>query len=61
MYFAYVLIDKGFTFLDWYANPQLGHDITVIPTNGDIWLIGINTVISSIVAFYALYKIKEKI
>jgi len=61
MYFAYVLIDKGFTFLDWYSNPQLGHDIIVMPTSSDIWLISINTLLSFIAAFYLLYKIKKKI
>jgi len=61
MYVAYLLIDRLFTLFDWYSNPQLGHDIMVIPTNGDIWLIVINTLFSSVVAFYLLYKIKETI
>jgi len=61
MYVAYLLIDRLFTLFDWYSNPQLGHDIMVMPTNGDIWLIVINTLFSSVVAFYLLYKIKETI
>lgn len=61
MYFAYALIDKGFMFLDLYSNPQLGYDIMVMPSNADIWLIVINSIVSSIVAFYVLYKIKENI
>ena len=61
MYGIYLLIDTLFTFFDWYSNPQLGHDIMVMPTSGDIWLIVLNTVVSSIVAFYVLYKIKENI
>ena len=61
MYVIYVLIDKVFTFFDWYSNPQLGHDITVMPTSGDIWFITLNTLVSSVGAFYLLYKIKQKI
>ena len=61
MYVVYVLIDKLFTLFDWYSNPQLGHDIMVMPSSGDIWLISINTLLSAIAAFYVLYKIKKKI
>ena len=61
MYFAYILLDKLFTFFDWYSNPQLGHDLTVMPTNGDIWLIILNTLVSSVGALYLLYTIKRSV
>ncbi len=61
MYTLYILIDKIFTFLDLYSNPQLGIDIMVIPTNTDIWLILINTLLSSIGTFYILFKIKDNL
>jgi len=61
MYILYIMIDKVFTFLDLYSNPQLGIDIMVIPTNTDIWLILINTLLSSIGTFYILFKIKDNL
>jgi len=61
MYVTYLLIDTLFSFFDWYSNPKLGHDMMVMPTSSDIWLITINTLLSAIVAFYLLYKLKEKI
>jgi len=61
MYFVYFLIDTLFTFFAWYSNPQLGHDMMVIPTSGDIWLIALNTLLSAIASFYLFYKIKKKI
>jgi hypothetical protein len=60
MYIGYTLIDKLFTFFDWYSNPQLGHDLLIMPTSSDMWLIGINSILSSILAFYLIYKIKER-
>jgi len=59
MYGIYIVIDKVFTFFTFFSSPQLGHDIMVIPTSGDIWLIVINTLVSSVMAFYLLYKIKK--
>jgi len=61
MYILYTMIDKVFTFLDLYSNSQLGVDIMVMPTDGDIWLILINTLLSSIGTFYLLFKINDKI
>jgi len=61
MYVIYLLIDTLFTFFDWYSTPQLGHDIMVMPSSGDIWLIAINTVFSFVGSFYLLSKIKKKI
>jgi len=61
VYVAYLLIDKVFTFLGLFSNPQLGHDLMVMPTNGDIWLILINSLVSSVVAFYLLFKIEERL
>ena len=50
------MMDKIFTSLDLYSNPQLGIDLTVIPTTGDMWIIFINTLLSSIGAFYLMFK-----
>jgi hypothetical protein len=60
VYFIYIVIDKILTSLDWYSDPKLGVDILVMPTSSDIWLIGINTLLSSAGAFYLLFKIKDK-
>jgi hypothetical protein len=60
MYIAYLLIDKIFTFLGCYSNPKLGEDIMVMPTSGDIVWIVINTVLSSVLAFYMLHKLKDE-
>jgi len=60
MYVIYLIIDKIFTFLNFYSNPQLGHDLTVMPTTGDIWLIIINTVLSSIGAWYLIGKMGDE-
>ena len=60
MYFTYLVIDKIFTFLGCYSDPRLGESLTVMPTNGDmVWII-INSVVSAIFAFYILYKIKDE-
>jgi hypothetical protein len=59
MYSVYLSIDTVFTFFNWYSNSELGHDITIMPTNSDVWLILINTLFSSILAFYLMYKIKN--
>ena len=59
MYFSYFIIDKIFTFFDWFSNPELGYDIMIVPTSNDVWLIVINSLISSGVAFYLLFKIKK--
>ncbi len=59
-YFAYWAIDKLFTLFNWYSNPKLGEDIMVMPTTGDIWLIMINILLSSGIAYYLLQKIKTK-
>jgi len=61
IYILYIIIDKVFTFLDFYSNPQLGHDLMVIPTTGDIWFIVINTLLSFAGSFYILSKIQANI
>ena len=61
MYVFYIMIDTVFTKLDFYSNPQLGQDIMIMPTSGDISLIVINTLLSSAGAFYILFRMKEKI
>ena len=61
MYVLYIMIDKVFTFLGWFSNPQLGQDIMIMPTSGDIWLIAINTLLSSAGAFYVLHKMREQV
>jgi len=58
-YVIYLIIDKFFTLLHLYSNPQLGVDITVMPTSGDIFIIVLNTLISSIGAVYILKKMDE--
>ena len=61
VYIIYYMIDKLFTFLDFYSNAQLGHDMMVMPTTSDIWLIVFNSIISSAAAFYLLYKMEQQI
>ncbi len=58
-YVVYYLIDGLFTTLDWYSNPALGKDIMIMPTQSDVWLIMINVLLSSVVAFYLLFKMKS--
>ncbi len=58
-YFAYWAIDRLFTLFGWYSNPKLGEDLMVMPTNSDIWLIVINVIFSTTIAYYLLHKIKE--
>jgi len=57
-YFAYWVIDKLFTLFGWYSNPELGEDIMIMPTTSDIWLITINVLLSSAIAYYLMHKIK---
>ena len=59
VYIIYLVIDKVFTFFDWFSNPQLGHDLMVMPTSSDVTLILINSLISSIVALYLIFKAEE--
>lgn len=59
VYFIYLMIDKVFTFFDWYSNPLLGTDLNVMPTDGDIKLIIINSILSSIISFMILRQIKD--
>ncbi len=59
-YFAYWAIDKLFTLFSWYSNPKLGQDLMVMPTTADLWLIMINVLLSSGIAYYLLRKIKTK-
>ena len=60
VYVSYLLIDKIFIFFDFYSNAQLGVELSVIPTNSDIYLIVFNSFISSILAFYLLKKMQEE-
>ncbi len=57
-YFAYWAIDRLFTLFGWYSSPKLGEDIMVMPTTGDIWLIALNVLFSTVIAWYLLHKIK---
>ncbi|RUM63573.1 MAG: hypothetical protein DSZ05_08390 [Sulfurospirillum sp.] len=57
-YFAYWVIDRLFSLLRWYSNPKLGEDIMVMPTTSDIWLIALNVLFSTVIAWYLLHKIK---
>jgi hypothetical protein len=59
VYILYAIIDKLFTLLSLYSNPQLGESLSVMPTTGDMVLIFINVIVSSIAGFYFTYKIKE--
>jgi hypothetical protein len=52
------MIDKLFAALDLYSSPDLGNDLFVMPTTGDIVLITINILISSVGAWYLIRKIK---
>ena len=59
MYIIYTIVDKLFTLLDLYSNPELGINIMVMPTNVDIWLIVSNSILSSIGSFYLILKMKD--
>jgi hypothetical protein len=61
VYVVYSLIDKLFTHLNWYSNPKLGEDIMIMPTNTDIWLIFTNILLSSVIGYFLLHKIKKMI
>ncbi len=58
-YVAYAIIDQIFTKLNWYSDANLGKDLMIIPTQSDIWLIGVNILLSSIVAFYLLAQMSQ--
>ena len=60
MYVLYIMIDKVFTKLDFYSNPQLGQDIMVMPTSGDVWLVALNTLLSAVGALYVLRKMPKE-
>ena len=59
-YFAYALIDRLFTLFNWYSSPRLGESISVVPTQGDIILIAINVLFSSLFAYIAMRWVKEQ-
>ncbi|RUM72049.1 MAG: hypothetical protein DSZ09_02055 [Sulfurovum sp.] len=60
VYIVYWLIDKVFTFFNWYSSPQLGHDWMLMPTGSDMILIFFNVTISSLVALYLLFQLKKR-
>ena len=60
VYIVYWLIDKVFTFFNWYSSPKLGHDWMLMPTGSDMILIFFNVTISSLVALYLLFQLKKR-
>jgi len=58
VYIVYYVIDHIFTFFNLYSSTKLGEDLFVMPTNSDMIYIIINVVVSTIVGFYILKKIK---
>jgi len=58
VYVLYAILDKLFTLLSLYSNPQLGESLSVMPTTGDMVLIFINVLVSSVLGLYWTYKIK---
>jgi len=60
VYIVYWGIDKVFTILNFYSNPKLGEDIMIMPTTSDVWLIAVNVLLSSILGYYLLHKIKTE-
>ena len=58
VYIAYWIIDTIFDFLNLYSNHDLGQDIMVMPTEGDMILVGINIVLSLVLGLMALNKLK---
>ncbi|MCB4743861.1 MAG: hypothetical protein LGB07_01075 [Sulfurovum sp.] len=61
VYVLYGIIDKLFTLLSLYSNPKLGESLSVMPTTGDIILIFINILFSSLIGLYLVHKIKKMI
>ena len=59
VYVAYWLIDTIFDFLNLYSSHDLGKDIMIMPTESDIIFIGINIVLSLVLGFMALKKLKS--
>jgi len=60
VYMIYWGVDKIFTLLDWYSNPKLGEDIMIMPTSSDVWLIFVNVLLSSMLGYYLLYRVKTE-
>lgn len=50
-YGIYWIIDKIFTFLNLYSSKNLGSDLLTMPSDGDLKLIIINVILSTIGAF----------
>ncbi|RRS31863.1 MAG: hypothetical protein P794_03035 [Epsilonproteobacteria bacterium (ex Lamellibrachia satsuma)] len=61
VYLAYKIIDALFAFLNLYSNPKLGETLSIMPTTGDVVLIALNILLSSLLSIYLLYEIKAKI
>lgn len=61
VYLAYDLIDRLFTRLNWYSDPQLGESLNVMPTQGDIILITINIFFASFFAYITMRWLKEQL
>jgi len=59
VYIIYLLIDKVFTFFGLFSNPLLGIDITIMPTDSDINYIIINIIVSTVLSYIVLNKIKQ--
>jgi hypothetical protein len=59
VYILYIIIDKIFTSFGWFSNPNLGKDLLVMPNQTDIILIFINIFISTILAWYILFKYRD--
>jgi hypothetical protein len=58
IYLLYMLIDTIFSFFHLYSSEQLGHDLTVMPTNSDFTYILINSILSMILGYYIFKKMK---
>ena len=59
VYLVYMVIDKIFTFFNFYSSEQLGKDLSVMPTQTDMVFILINVLLSSIIGYFLLKKINK--
>ena len=58
VYIIYYVIDTIFDLLDLYSNHDFGKDIMVMPTQTDMILVGLNIVISLVLAMVLLNRLK---
>ena len=58
VYVLYSILDHIFTFFNLYSSSELGTNLFVVPTNSDMTYIIINVVISTLLGYYILGKLK---